>query len=97
MGRSQNLPLIDGDYPFHPEETAIYSSKFALTKTFKDQFELYFGMENIMNVVHENPIVGAVNTIEGPEVDLSVFDASMVYGPIFGRMSYAGLRWTPGS
>lgn len=95
---SQNLPLLDGDYPFHPEETPSFTQvNLQLTKTFKDQFELYFGMENIMNVVHENPIVGAVNSIEGPEVDLSVFDASIVYGPIFGRMSYAGLRWTPGS
>ena len=25
-----------------------------------------------------------------------VFDASLVYGPIFGRMTYAGLRWTLG-
>ena len=52
------------------------------------------------NVVHDNPIVGAIRTIEGPELNPQfndVFDASLVYGPIFGRMTYAGLRWTLGT
>ena len=70
-----------------------------LSQSFKNDIELYVGMENILNVRQNNPIVGAIATIEGPELDPNfneVFDASLVYGPIFGRMTYAGLRWTVG-
>ena len=40
-----------------------------------------------MNVRQDRPIISADNP-QGSE-----FDASIVYGPIFGRMIYGGLRW----
>ena len=58
-----------------------------VTKVLSDQFELYAGGENITNVRHHNPILGAENPFG------SNFDSTFVYGPIFGSMYYAGLRF----
>ncbi|CAN5316335.1 TonB-dependent receptor plug domain-containing protein [soil metagenome] len=51
------------------------------------KFDIYGGVENILNYMQENPILGA-NDPFGPH-----FDASQVYGPTDGRVIYAGLRF----
>lgn len=58
-----------------------------VTKVFSDQFEVYLGGENITNVRQENPILSANNPFGAN------FDSTFVYGPIFGGMYYAGLRF----
>ena len=97
---SQELPASSFDTSSDPIISPAFTQvNLQLSQTFKDDVELYVGMENILNVRQNNPIVGAIATIEGPELDPNfneVFDASLVYGPIFGRMTYAGLRWTVG-
>ena len=59
-----------------------------VTRVFSSRFEVYVGGENIGNYRQPNPILGLDNPF-GP-----TFDSSMVYGPIFGAMYYAGLRFT---
>ncbi|RIA08838.1 outer membrane receptor protein involved in Fe transport [Flavobacteriaceae bacterium MAR_2010_72] len=58
-----------------------------VTKVFSDKFEVYLGGENITNVSQNNPILSA-NDPFGAN-----FDTTFVYGPIFGSMYYAGLRF----
>ncbi|MBT8270116.1 MAG: TonB-dependent receptor, partial [Bacteroidia bacterium] len=58
-----------------------------VTKVFSPKFELYLGGENITNVKQSNPIVAS----DQPFSD--AFDSTFVYGPIFGSMYYAGLRY----
>ena len=58
-----------------------------ITKVFSSQFEVYFGGENMTNYSQKNPILGAENPFG------SNFDTTFVYGPIFGSMYYAGLRF----
>lgn len=58
-----------------------------VSKTFKKQFEVYVGAENILNFTQENPIQEATNPFDRN------FDAGLVWGPIFGRMMYGGFRW----
>lgn len=58
-----------------------------ITKSWKERFDVYVGMENITNLRQENPIIGA-NDPYGP-----FFDTSLVWGPIFGRMAYFGFRF----
>lgn len=58
-----------------------------ITKVFSNQFELYIGGENITNVRQNNPILSADNPFG------SNFDSTFVYGPVFGSMYYAGLRF----
>ncbi len=58
-----------------------------ITKVFSSSFELYMGGENITNVRQQNPILAA-NDPFGAN-----FDTTFVYGPVFGSMYYAGLRF----
>ena len=79
----------------NPQEfqVAEQSSGFTLinaqvTRVFFEDFEVYLGGENLANFQQPNPILSA----EDPGGEY--FDASLVWGPIFGRMAYAGMRWT---
>lgn len=58
-----------------------------VTKVFSPKFEIYVGGENITNVRQTNPILGADDPFG------TYFDTTYVYGPIFGSMYYAGLRF----
>ncbi len=68
-----------------------YSPSFILmsaqvSKTIKD-FDIYVGGENIGDYRQNNLIV------DGAHPFGNYFDASMVWGPAFGRMIYGGLRF----
>lgn len=58
-----------------------------VTKVFSKSFEVYLGGENITNQRQQDPVISADNPF-GPN-----FDSTFVYGPIFGSMYYAGLRF----
>lgn len=60
------------------------------TRIFNKRWEAYVGMENITNYTQKDPII-ASNDPFGSE-----FDSSLIWGPIFGRMLYAGFRFTVG-
>jgi outer membrane receptor for ferrienterochelin and colicin len=71
-----------------PQETPTVGTLNAqVTRVFSDKFEIYIGGENITDVRQDNPILGAENPFG------SNFDSNFVYGPIFGYMYYAGLRF----
>ena len=71
-----------------PEYTPTIGTLNAqITKVFSARFEVYLGGENITNVKQTNPILDAENPFG------SNFDTTFVYGPIFGSMYYAGLRF----
>lgn len=83
------------DTNMNPEEFQVAgrSSGYTLvnaqiTRVFFTDFEIYLGGENLANFRQPSPILSA----EDPYGEY--FDASLVWGPIFGRMAYAGLRWT---
>jgi len=58
-----------------------------VTKVFSPKFEIYVGGENVTDVRQPNPIISANDPFG------SNFDSNFVYGPIFGSMYYAGLRF----
>lgn len=58
-----------------------------VTRAFK-RIEIYAGVENIFNYVQQNQLIDPGNPF-GP-----YFDASMVWGPVMGRVIYGGLRFT---
>ena len=58
-----------------------------ITRVFNDSFQIYLGVENLTNYRQKNTILSA----DDPFGDY--FDATYIYGPIFGRMSYLGLRY----
>lgn len=49
--------------------------------------ELYVGVENAFNFMQHHPIIDPQNAFG------ENFDASLVWGPIMGRMFYSGFRW----
>jgi len=50
--------------------------------------DVYAGVENITNYTQKNPILNADKPY-GRD-----FNASMVWGPLMGRMFYIGMRYT---
>jgi outer membrane receptor for ferrienterochelin and colicin len=74
------------------DQRATYSPSFAtlnmqVTRNFNKRWSLYAGVENIFNYQQDNPIIAADNPFGNN------FDASLIWGPIFGRNIYGGLRW----
>ena len=71
-----------------PEYTPTLGTLNAqITRVFSSKFEVYLGGENITNVKQNNPILGVDDPFG------SNFDSTFVYGPIFGGIYYAGLRF----
>lgn len=70
-----------------PWHTHLLGQITYLTKFKKSELHVYLGGENLGNFRQLSPIV-AVNDPFG-----KYFDSGMVWGPIYGRMIYAGLRF----
>jgi outer membrane receptor for ferrienterochelin and colicin len=75
-------------------QLADYSPSFVLmnaqiSKTFGKTrpTDVYVGVENLGNYVQMNPILASTQPYS------NYFDASMVWGPITGRMFYIGWRY----
>jgi len=79
-----------GDNPLDlqlPEKVPAHVMMHAqVTRRFKN-LDIYAGSENLGGFVQDTPVVDPGNPY-GP-----YFDASMVWGPVSGRMIYAGLRY----
>jgi outer membrane receptor for ferrienterochelin and colicins len=57
-----------------------------INKAFSKQFEVYGGIENILNYMQQNPIIDSKNPFG------SYFDGSLIWGPTMGRNFYLGIR-----
>jgi outer membrane receptor for ferrienterochelin and colicins len=89
----RSLAHVSGDGHTHgaADRTLSTAPRFAVlntqvTRAFK-RLEVYVGVENLTDYRQPNPIDSAATPF-GP-----TFDAAMVWGPVFGRLSYAGLRY----
>ncbi|MEQ8910092.1 MAG: TonB-dependent receptor [Vicingaceae bacterium] len=58
-----------------------------VTRNINKKWAVYAGMENIFDFRQDNPIIDPNNPFGNN------FDASLVWGPIFGRMVYGGVRF----
>ncbi|MEH6537868.1 MAG: TonB-dependent receptor [Psychroserpens sp.] len=75
------------EFRLSEESPTVGTLNAQVTKVFSPKFEVYLGGENITNVRQSDPILGADDPFG------SNFDTTFVYGPIFGSMYYAGLRF----
>lgn len=59
-----------------------------VSKTWWERLEIYAGAENLLNYTQDNPIIASNEPFS------DYFDSSLIWGPIFGRKIYFGLRYT---
>lgn len=86
----QRIPttsLSPVEYQLNPYSEPYIQMNAQVTKEFNSKWGAYVGVENLGNFRLNSPIVAA-NDPFGP-----YFDSSMVWGPVFGRMWYAGFRF----
>lgn len=87
----QRIPATTDNTPANQRGTSSPSFMLfnaQLSRNFSKRFSVYVGVENIFNYQQDDPIIAADNPFGNN------FDASLVWGPIFGRMVYGGLRYT---
>ena len=84
---TENSPAEYQRGEYSPEYFNLLGQITYLTKINSADFHVYLGVENLLNYKQTNPIVAS----DAPYS--KYFDASMVWGPIYGRMLYAGLRF----
>lgn len=65
---------------------AYYLANAQISKKFGEKFVVYLGGENIFDFTQQNPIIAA-NAPFSP-----YFDSSLIWGPVFGRKMYLGIR-----
>ncbi len=86
----QRLPnTLNNPEQFRLDEYSsdYYVSNVHITKSWNNLLDVYIGGENIFDRKLDNPIVDAQNPFS------QYFDASMVWGPVFGRNVYVGFRY----
>jgi len=73
-------------YQLEKRSPSYFLMNAQVSKTF-DHLDIYIGGENLGNYFQKNPIIAAAQPFG------QYFDASLVWGPLSGRMFYAGLRY----
>ncbi len=87
---AQRIPDTSGNpETFRREEESpdFITMNTQVTKTLKKGWAVYLGIENLTNYRQDDPIIAA------DEPFSPWFDSSLVWGPIFGRMTYLGFRY----
>lgn len=78
--------------PFSEQAPSFFLLNTQVRKVFSEKFEAYIGVENLLNFTQANPIL--IDDRRGAGgAGFNSFDAASVWGPIFGRNIYAGLRY----
>lgn len=73
------------DMQFERYSENYYTVNAQVTKAFK-KFEVYVGGENIFNYMQHHQIIDGQNPFG------KYFDASLIWGPVMGRVVYTGIR-----
>lgn len=84
--RLPNTASNPEDFRFPERSPDFWQFNAQITRSFKN-FDLYLGGENLSSFGQSDLINGWQDPL-GPN-----FDASLVWGPAFGRMFYMGFRW----
>ena len=74
-------------YQLDERSPAFSLVNLQLGKTLFDKLDIYIGVENLFAYIQEDPILASEDPF-GP-----YFDSSLIWGPVFGRKFYAGLRF----
>lgn len=87
----KRLPITNSnpvEYQFADYSPDYFLMNGQISKSFNNGLDFYLGMENITGFRQINPIIANGQPFS------QYFDSSIVWGPIFGRMIYLGMRWS---
>jgi len=87
---SKRIPAMESNpepYRLDDSSPAFSLVNLQVGKSLSDRWELYAGIENLLGFKQEDPILASDDPF-GP-----YFDSSLIWGPIFGRKFYSGLRF----
>ena len=89
LGKQRIPSTIQNPEPFrlNPFSSKLDLINSQITRVFSDSFEVYLGVENLTNYKQNDGIISNSDPFG------QYFDATMIYGPVSGRMSYLGLRY----
>ncbi|HMQ50054.1 MAG TPA: TonB-dependent receptor [Saprospiraceae bacterium] len=76
------------DYQMPQQSPDFFLANAQISKAWNKKWEVYVGAENLFNFMQHHAILSHHNPFG------TYFDASMVWGPTFGRMVYVGGRFT---
>ncbi len=86
----KRIPSTSGNpvqYQRPTESPGFVLMNAQISKSWKENLEIYLGGENLLDFRQTDPIIAS----DQPFSDS--FDASLVWGPVFGRNIYVGLRY----
>jgi outer membrane receptor protein involved in Fe transport len=75
------------EYRLQEESPGYAVINVHVSKTWRERFELYAGAENLLDYRQPDPVLASDQPFS------PYFDATLVWGPVFGRNIYVGLRY----
>lgn len=86
---TKRVPALDhnGTDAMSTQSPSYIQMNAQISKTIRNNLDIYVGGENLTNYMQHDLILGADNPYG------NTFDASIIWGPAMGRNIYAGLRY----
>lgn len=86
---SKRIPSTESNpeaYRLSSHSPSFFLMNAQVSKQWAEKYDVYIGVENILGFKQPNPILASSDPFS------PYFDASLIWGPVFGRMVYAGVR-----
>lgn len=75
------------EYQMDRYSPAFYIMNAQISKSWQQKFDVYVGVENLLNFKQDNPIVASSEPFS------PYFDSSLIWGPVSGTNVYFGIRY----
>lgn len=85
--RLPNTESNPEQYQLDKESPSFFLMNAQITKKWDKKLHVYLGVENLLNYKQEDAILASDQPFS------SYFDAAQIWGPVFGRNIYGGLRY----
>ena len=85
--RIPNTALNPEKFRLKDRSPSFVLANCQISKTWHEKFDVYVGVENLLNYSQQNPILSSDNPFG------DYFDSSLIWGPVFGRNIYGGIRY----
>jgi outer membrane receptor for ferrienterochelin and colicin len=85
--RIPNTSSNPSEYQFEEYSPLFCIVNTQVSKSWQEKFDIYLGVENLFNYKQQKIIIAADNPFG------KYFDSSLVWGPVFGRNIYFGIRF----